>query len=79
MLECKDKTLYTGWTNDIEKRVMVHNTGLGSKYTRIRLPVILAYYEVFETKIDAQKREYAIKKLTKADKLELISNFNLKF
>lgn len=63
MLKCSDGTLYTGWTNDLEKRVEAHNSGKGAKYTKARRPVELAYYEEFETKEQAMKREYAIKQL----------------
>ncbi|MGL5069526.1 MAG: GIY-YIG nuclease family protein [Sarcina sp.] len=73
ILECADGTLYTGWTNDLEKRVRVHNSGKGAKYTRARLPVKLVYNEEFEDKISAQKREYAIKKMKRSDKLKLIN------
>ncbi|MGL5575665.1 MAG: GIY-YIG nuclease family protein [Sarcina sp.] len=74
ILKCADGTLYTGWTNNLEKRVTTHNKGKGAKYTRARLPVELVYSEVFESKVDAQKREYAIKKLKRSEKLKLISN-----
>ena len=73
ILECADKTLYTGWTNNLDKRVEVHNSGKGAKYTRARIPVRLVYFEEFEDKVSAQKREYAIKKLTRVKKLELIN------
>jgi putative endonuclease len=63
ILKCKDGTLYTGWTNDLDKRVKAHNEGRGAKYTRSRTPVELVYYETFETKEEAQRREYAIKKI----------------
>ncbi|CAD2071417.1 GIY-YIG nuclease superfamily protein [Jeotgalicoccus aerolatus] len=72
ILECNDDTLYTGYTNDIDSRVTTHNKGAGAKYTRGRLPVTLRYVEVFESKGDALKREYAIKQLTKQQKLSLI-------
>lgn len=72
ILKCNDGTLYCGWTNDLEKRVKTHNEGKGAKYTRARLPVTLAYYETFETTVEAQKREYAIKRLTRTEKLKLI-------
>lgn len=71
ILKCKDKTLYTGSTNDIAKRVMVHNGGKGAKYTRGRLPVKLLYQESFETKGEALKREMTIKRLSRKDKLLL--------
>ena len=74
MLRCADDTLYTGWTTDVKKRVETHNSGKGAKYTRARLPVELVYTEEFEDKIDAQKREYAIKQLARAEKESLIES-----
>ena len=74
ILRCADDTLYTGWTTDIEKRVATHNAGKGAKYTRARLPVELVYTEVFEDKIEAQKREYAIKQLSRVEKEALIES-----
>ncbi len=73
MVECSDGTLYTGYTNDLEKRIKAHNSGKGAKYTRSRLPVRLVYFEEFETKEKAQSREWHIKRLTRAKKLELIA------
>ena len=73
ILKCSDGTLYCGWTNDLEKRLKTHNEGKGAKYTRSRLPVALVYYEKFESSVDAQRREYAIKKLTRKQKLKLIN------
>ena len=72
MLSCADGSLYTGWTNDLAKRLDSHQTGKGAKYTRSRLPVTLAYYETYETESDARKRECAIKKLTRQQKEQLI-------
>lgn len=72
ILECNDYSLYTGYTTDIDARVATHNKGLGAKYTRGRLPAELRYVEVFETKGEALKREYAIKQLSKQQKLALI-------
>ena len=72
ILKCSDDTYYTGWTNDLEKRVKRHNEGKGAKYTKVRRPVELVYYEEFATKQDAMKREYAIKQLKKCKKEELI-------
>lgn len=72
IVECRDKTLYTGWTTDLEKRVRAHNEGKGAKYTKSRAPVRLVYYEQYETKQEALKREYAIKQLPRKDKLALI-------
>jgi putative endonuclease len=72
ILKCSDETLYTGWTNDLEKRINAHNAGKGAKYTKNRRPVELAYYEEFATKKEAMSREYAIKQLTRRKKEELI-------
>ena len=72
ILKCSDETLYTGWTNDLEKRINAHNAGKGAKYTKNRRPVELAYYEEFATKEEAMSREYAIKQLTRRKKEELI-------
>ena len=71
ILECKDGTLYTGWTNNLEKRVKDHNEGKGAKYTKARRPVSLVYYEEFESKEEAMKREYAIKQMSRSEKLKL--------
>ena len=72
ILKCNDDTLYTGWTNNLEKRIKDHNDGKGAKYTKNRRPVELVYHEEFETKEEAMKREYAIKQLTRAQKILLI-------
>lgn len=77
ILKCNDNTLYTGWTNNLEKRIRDHNEGNGAKYTKPRRPVELMYYETFETKEDAMRREYAIKQLTRAQKLLLIQDFSI--
>lgn len=53
ILRCADGSLYTGWTNDLEKRVKTHNAGKGAKYTKTRLPVELVYYEEYEEKGEA--------------------------
>ena len=74
ILKCSDGTYYCGWTNDLENRLKTHNAGQGSKYTRVRLPVELAYYEEFETKEAAMSREWHIKKLSRAQKEELIKS-----
>ena len=74
MLRCADDTLYTGWTTDVKKRVETHNSGKGAKYTRARLPVELVYTEEFDDKTEAQKRENAIKQLTRAEKETLIKS-----
>ncbi|MEA3523887.1 MAG: GIY-YIG nuclease family protein [Campylobacterota bacterium] len=73
ILTCKDQTLYTGITTDLQKRVQEHNeSDKGAKYTRVRRPVELSYSEQALNRSEASKREYAIKKLTRAQKLELI-------
>lgn len=72
ILECKDGSYYTGWTNNLEKRLQDHNAGKGAKYTKARRPVLLAYYETFTTKEEAMRREYAIKQMTRAQKEKLI-------
>ncbi len=78
ILECSDKTLYTGYTNDIKKRVETHNSGKGAKYTRVRLPVKLMYFEEFDDKESAMKREWYIKhKMKRSDKMKLIEGFCL--
>lgn len=72
ILRCADGTLYTGIAKDLEKRVAVHNSGKGAKYTAARLPVKLAYSEKAKDRSDASKREYAVKKLSRTEKLALI-------
>ncbi len=72
IVECRDGTLYTGWTTGVVKRLEQHNKGAGAKYTRSRFPVTLKYVEEFDSKQDALRREYAIKKLTRTKKLALI-------
>jgi len=72
ILECSDNTLYTGWTNNLEKRIETHQKGKGAKYTKSRLPIKLVYSEEFDDKISAQKREYEIKKMERSKKLQLI-------
>lgn len=72
LLVCRDNTLYCGYTNDLEKRMAAHNSGRGAKYTKSRLPVRLVYSEVFHDKSEALKREWAVKKMRRKEKLELI-------
>lgn len=74
MLKCRDGSLYTGWTNDFNKRFEAHSTGCGAKYTRGRGPVVPVYIEVLPDKIAATKREYAIKKLSAFKKRQLIDS-----
>lgn len=76
IVECSDGTLYTGWTTDVEARVATHNNGSGAKYTRNRRPVKLVYSEEMENKSAALKREAAIKKLSRAEKMLLINHTN---
>lgn len=75
IVRCSDGTLYTGWTNNIERRIRDHNVGKGAKYTKPRRPVTLVYLEVFETKEEAMKREYAIKRLSRDKKIELTEKY----
>lgn len=72
ILRCSDDSLYTGWTNNLEKRIKAHSNGKGAKYTKARLPVELVYFEEYENKIEAMRREYAIKQLKRREKLMLI-------
>ncbi|MDO5345999.1 MAG: GIY-YIG nuclease family protein [Lachnospiraceae bacterium] len=74
MVECRDGSLYTGWTNHLEERITAHNLGKGAKYTKGRRPVRLVYFECFDTKEEALRREYAIKQLPRREKLLLISS-----
>ncbi|WP_044565496.1 GIY-YIG nuclease family protein [Anaerococcus provencensis] len=76
ILRCKDDSLYTGWCIDLEKRLALHNSGKGAKYTRSKRPCKLVYYEEIDNKSEALKREIAIKKLTKAKKEDLVRSFN---
>ncbi len=75
ILRCGDGTLYTGWTNDIDARVAAHSAGRGAKYTSSHLPVELVYCEQHETKEAAMSREWHIKRLTRAQKLELCQEY----
>ncbi len=77
IVQCCDNSLYTGWTNDLKKRMQAHNDGKGAKYTKPRLPVKLVYYEEFNTKEEAMSREYHIKRLSRKEKLSLIHQFNI--
>ena len=77
VLRCADRSLYTGWTNDLKKRVAAHNAGTGARYTRAHGPVELVYFEVSETKEEAMRRECRIKKLSKKQKEQLIAGFSV--
>ena len=74
LLKCSDDTIYCGYTNNLDKRVKIHNSGAGAKYTRCRLPAELVYSETVPTKSEALKREAAIKKMSRKEKLCLIEH-----
>ena len=74
MVRCKDGTLYTGWTNNLKKRIKAHNLGKGAKYTKSRRPVKLVYCEEFSTREEAMKREYAIKRMKKKEKEKMVAS-----
>lgn len=79
ILKCADKTLYTGITTDLERRIVEHNDSkLGAKYTSARRPVKLAYSRKFKNRSLASKEEARIKKFTKIQKLELIKKAKIK-
>lgn len=72
ILLCSDKTLYTGWTNNLDKRLIAHNfSKKGAKYTQTRRPVEMVYSEKFESRSLAMKREWQIKQMTRQEKLLL--------
>jgi putative endonuclease len=73
LLQCADGTLYTGISNDLERRLAAHNSGKASKYTRGRLPVALLYSEPHPDRAAASRREVEIKRLPRAGKLALIA------
>jgi len=75
ILECRDKTYYTGYAMDLERRLAEHQQGLGCKYTRGRCPVQLVYWENCPSKSAAMQREHQIKQLNKAGKRDLIAGF----
>ena len=77
IVRCSDGTYYTGWTNSLEKRIRVHNSGRGAKYTRSRRPVELVYFETFGNKAEAMRREAAIKKLDRSQKESLVEKKGL--
>lgn len=74
ILKCSDNSLYTGWTNEINRRVEAHNQGQGAKYTRGRSPVRLVYLEFLKDKSAGLKREAAIKRLSRKQKEKLIAS-----
>ena len=78
ILQCADGTFYTGWTTDPERRVDQHNKGVGAKYTSTRRPVKLVYLETHPNRTDAMKRELAIKKMKRGQKIRLVEGQSLK-
>ncbi|MDC3414883.1 GIY-YIG nuclease family protein [Aquibacillus sp. 3ASR75-11] len=75
ILECKDNTFYTGYTNDLARRLRMHANGKGAKYTRGRGPFQLVYQQKYITKQEAMKEEYQIKKLSRKEKVALIEQY----
>lgn len=69
----QDDKYYCGYTDDIEKRFLAHQSGVGAKYTRAHKPLKIVYSKEFDTKSDAMKEEYRIKNLKRADKIKLIN------
>lgn len=78
ILRCSDKTLYTGITNDLDRRLMLHQNGVASRYTRSRLPVKLQHQEQCRSRSEALKKEYAIKQLKRIEKEAYIRNHGYK-
>jgi putative endonuclease len=74
IIQCRDNTLYTGITNNLERRVKAHNSGNGGRFTKYRTPIKLLYSEDVLSKPEALKREASIKRLTRSEKLTLIQN-----
>ena len=79
IIECRDKTIYTGVTNNLSRRINDHNKGNGCRYTRFRWPVKLIHSEELSTQSEAQKREARIKSLTREKKLKLCGQENKPF
>lgn len=75
MLRCNDNSIYSGYTNNLDERLEVHNSGKGAKYTRARLPVKLEYFEEFNDKKEALKREREFKKYSHYEKENIIDKF----
>jgi len=73
IVECADGTLYSGWTVDLKRRLAAHNAGRGARYTRGRCPVRLVYWEHQPDRGSAQRREAALRRLSRAAKLQLIT------
>ncbi|MDE5416012.1 GIY-YIG nuclease family protein [Alkalihalobacillus sp. MEB203] len=77
MIRCQDDSLYTGYTNNIERRIQMHEAGKGAKYTRGKGPFVLEFCQEYLTKKEAMQSEYAIKQLSKRDKERLIQEGKL--
>jgi putative endonuclease len=75
ILKCVDGTFYTGWTTDPERRVKQHNKGVGAKYTSTRRPVKLVYLEEQPSRTEAMKRELAIKRMKRSQKIKLVEGY----
>lgn len=77
ILRCRSQTLYCGITDDVQRRLEMHRSGKGAKYTRGRGPLELVYTERCDSYSDALKREYAIKQLSRQEKMELIDAYKM--
>lgn len=75
LVECADGSYYAGWTTDLSVRLAAHNSGIGARYTRSRLPVRLVYWLEFADKQAAMRQEAAIKKMTRAQKKQMVESF----
>ena len=76
MLKCCDGSFYCGWTTDLKKRFKAHAGGKGGRYTRSRLPVLLVYYEKLNSRSQAMRREWELKKTSHQEKQNLTEKFN---
>lgn len=74
ILQCADGTLYTGITNDLDRRLKAHNAGTASKYTRVRRPVAMVYREEADAKGNALRRESQIKSMSRQQKMDMFIN-----
>jgi len=75
IVECSDRSFYTGWTTDLHMRLAAHNAGRGARYTRGRRPVRVVYWECFSSRSEAQRREVMIKRQKRSKKEQLIAEF----
>ena len=76
LLRCVDGSYYCGISNNVDARILVHNSGRGSKYVRSRLPAVLVYVEKCGSKSEAMKRERQIKSMSRQQKIQLIDSYN---